>query len=119
MRLQIIPLAGKQNVLFGERLWTTLNPVASGDSLFSVSILLKFKINLLSKFVYVFRQDAGEPWMASLSKVLTRTHQEQARLVNLRYKKAQRTGLSVTAVFFICLPRLSPCTRLSRATRLH
>lgn len=37
--------------------------------------------------------------MASLSKVLMRTDQEQARLVNLRYKEAQCTGLSVTAVF--------------------
>ena len=37
--------------------------------------------------------------MASLSTVLTGKDQEQARLVNLHYKKAQRTGLSVTAVF--------------------
>lgn len=50
--------------------------------------------------------------MASLSTVLTRKDQEQARLVNLRYKKAQCTGLSVTAVFHPSA-RLSLCIRLS------
>lgn len=53
--------------------------------------------------------------MALLSTVVTRKDQEQARLFNLHYKKAQCVLACLSLQYFIHLPRLSLCIWLSWA----